>query len=242
MLEGRRQETAPVPISKPAYLVVESFRNIKHNIMLKAMDSRPKVIQVSSAMSSEGKSTVALYLASSHALTGDNVLIIDGDMRRPSLHRRLNVPNRNGLSSVLSGKADLKDVVIKTGIRNLSFIPSGPPVAESGEFLSSLEMRDMLRELRGIYSRIIIDSSPFLGPADSYLLTQLTDGIVLVVLSGKTERDMVLKVLKNLEAMKANVLGCVLNDVTNKSHHYYHYYYGDYKVQSGCDRILKAHE
>jgi capsular exopolysaccharide synthesis family protein len=224
LLTGARGKDGPLALPQPSSLFAESFRNIKGNILLRT-DDNPRVIQVGSAVSAEGKSVVALNLACSLALAGDRVIVIDADMRQPSLHRYLKLPKGPGLTGLLGGRSGLAEAVIKTDIPNLEFIPAGQPTAGSGEMIKSEAMRELLGKLRSSYDRVIIDCPPFLGPVDSYLLTPLVDGVVLVVLSGKTGREMLVRMMKDLRAINARMLGCVLNDAVNRTEQYYSYSY-----------------
>lgn len=224
LLISARGKSGPLALPQPASVFAESFRNIKGNILLRT-DDNPQVIQVGSAVSAEGKSVVALNLACSLAFAGERVVIIDADMRQPSLHRYLKLSKGPGLTGLLGGRSGLAEAVIRTDIPNLEFIPAGQPTAGSGELIKSEAMRELLAVLRERYDRVIIDCPPFLGPVDSYLLTPLVDGVVLVVLSGKTGREMLVRMMKDLRAINARMLGCVLNDAVNRTERYYSYSY-----------------
>ncbi len=213
----------------PISPMAESFRTIRSNILLSRQNRSPRVIQVCSAMHGEGKSTVSVNLASIMAAAGERILLIDGDMRRPRLHKAFEVPNTRGLSSLITKKADLADVLRKTKIPNLSFIPSGPLYSNPGEMLGSTAMFNLMTGLREQFDRVLIDCPPYLGIADASLLTPLSDGVVLVVRSGKTIKDAVHKIKKNMDTIKAEILGVVLNDMAIRSvDYYYHYNYSDY--------------
>ena len=218
-----------VSVSDPISPAAESFRTIRSNILLSRREATPRVLQICSALHSEGKSTVSINLSCIMAGAGEKVLLIDGDMRRPRLHKSFDVPNSRGLSSVLTSKAGLDDVIKKTKVFNLSFMPSGPLYSNPAELLGSQKMFEVITELKEQYERIIIDCPPYLGIADSSLLTPLSDGIVLVVRSGKTIRGAVLKIKKNIENIKAEIIGVVLNDMPGRSvNYYYHYNYSNY--------------
>ncbi len=216
-------------VTDPISPIAESFRTIRSNILLSRQNHSPRVIQVCSAMHGEGKSTVSVNLASIMAAAGERILLIDGDMRRPRLHKVFEVPNTRGLSSLITKKTELADVLRKTKIPNLSFIPSGPLYSNPGEMLGSTTMFNLTAGLREQFDRVLIDCPPYLGIADASLLTPLSDGVVLVVRSGKTIKDAVHKIKKNMDTIKAEILGVVLNDMTIRSvDYYYHYNYSDY--------------
>lgn len=222
ILPGRGGGTLALPA--PASVFAESFRNIKGNILLRS-DDNPQVIQVGSAVSGEGKSVVALNLACSLAFAGESVVVVDADLRRPSLHRYLKLSKGQGLSGILEGRANVDGSTLRTDVPNLTFIPAGRPASGSGELINSPAMLGLINELRGSYDRVVIDCPPCLGPVDSYILTRMVDGVVVVVHSGKTGKETVAKMMRDLKDIKANVLGCVLNDVDAKSHSYYQYGY-----------------
>ena len=216
-------------VTDPISPMAESFRTIRSNILLSRRNHSPRVIQVCSAMHGEGKSTVSINLASIMAAAGEKILLIDGDMRRPRLHKAFEVPNTRGLSSLITKKAELPDVLRRTKIQNLSFIPSGPLYSNPGEMLGSTAMFNLMAGLREQFDRVLIDCPPYLGIADASLLTPLSDGVVLVVRSGKTIKDAVLKIKKNMDTIEAEILGVVLNDMAIRSvDYYYHYNYSDY--------------
>ncbi|MHB8174432.1 MAG: GumC family protein [Nitrospirota bacterium] len=216
-------------VTDPISPMAESFRTIRSNILLSRQNHTPRVIQICSALHGEGKSTISVNLASIMAAAGERILLIDGDMRRPRLHKTFEVPNTRGLSSVITKKAELADVMRKTRVPNLTFISSGPLYSNPGEMLGSTSMFNLMAGLREQFDRVLIDCPPYLGIADASLLTPLSDGVVVVVRSGKTIKDAVLKIKKNMDTIKAEILGVVLNDMAVRSvDYYYHYNYSDY--------------
>lgn len=227
-LQGVKPHTNLITVSDPKSVAAESFRNIRGSILLSSGDTTPKVIQVCSALHSEGKSTISSNLACIMAAAGERVLLIDADMRKPKLHRAFKVSNSNGLSSLLIRQDKLADVIRQTPVTNLSFISSGPISPNPAELLGSNTMKETIAEIRGRYDRIIIDCPPYLGLADASMLTPLTDGTVLVVRSGKTSRELVRKTGKALELINAKVLGVVLNDLSGDSDEYYYAYNYNY--------------
>lgn len=237
-LQGVKPHTNLITVSDPKSVASESFRNIRGSVLLSCGDTTPKVIQVCSALHSEGKSTVSSNLACIMAAAGEKVLLIDADMRKPKLHRAFKASNSNGLSSLLIRQDKLADVIRSTPVPNLSFISSGPISPNPAELLGSKTMKDTIAEIRDVYDRIIIDCPPYLGLADASMLTPLTDGTVIVVRSGKTPRDLVRKTGKALELINAKVLGVVLNDLSGDSDEYYYaynynYYYTNDKAGKG---------
>jgi len=234
-------------LTSPTSAVAESFRNIRGNMLLSTGDVRPKVIQVCSALHSEGKSTVSVNLACIMAAAGEKVLLVDADMRKPRLHRAFKVPNTVGLSTILAKQGGVDAALKDVGTENLSFIPSGPVSPNPGELLCSKTMRDTISALGEKYDRIILDCPPYLGLADSSLMTPYSDGVLLVVRSGKTAKDMVMKAKKGMDTINAKIFGVVLNDVNAGAGGYYYgyynysYYYSDKEAKSSkASRPSKA--
>ncbi|MHB8174660.1 MAG: GumC family protein [Nitrospirota bacterium] len=214
--------------------VAESFRTLRSNLRLSDRSGSPAVIQICSALQSEGKSTISVNLACAMAAAGEKILLIDCDIRRPSLHRFFKANNNSmGLSGILSGKVKLEDAIITSRFPNLEFIPSGTSGSDSWALVGGETMRNTLRILREKYDRIIIDCPPYLGISDASMLSPLTDGAIIVVRSGQTSKKTILKLKKNLEHIKAVILGVVLNDMKLRTlSSYYHYDYSNYIKQN----------
>ncbi len=216
-------------MSDPKSAGAEAFRNIRGNLLLSAGDKSPKVMQIASAGHSEGKTTFAVNISAVMAAAGERIVLIDADLRKPRLHKMLKAPNRQGLSSLLSGQAALDAVVLASGTPNVDIITSGPIPPNPSELLGSKTMKESLSELSRRYDKVIIDCPPLAGLADAPLISPMADGMILVIRGGRTPRDLVVKSKKNLDAIKARVLGVVLNDVHGRSDHYYYQYnYGYY--------------
>lgn len=221
-----------IAVTDPKSAVSEAIRSIRGSILLSSGDKTPKVIQVCSAVHSEGKSTISSNLACIMSAAGEKVLLVDGDMRKPRLHRVFKTPNGKGLSSLLIRQDTLDDVVHRTSVANLSFLPSGPVSPNPAELLGSKTMQELLVTLRGQYDRVIIDCPPYLGLADASMLTPVTDGTILVVKGGETPRDVVQKATKGMALIKAKVLGIVLNAQTGDASDYYAYNYNYYHTDA----------
>ncbi|TBL70849.1 CpsD/CapB family tyrosine-protein kinase [Paenibacillus thalictri] len=204
--------------------IPESFKSLRTNIRfaLRGLDSQ--VILVTSAVDGEGKSTNAFLLAAACAIDNKKVLLIDADMRRPSIHELASIVNRSGLSNVLSQQCSIAEAIRETGIAGFHVITSGPTVNHLPELLASNQMKLMLYELRKAYDVIIIDSPPMLRVTDAQILASLADGVLLVVGYGKTKSKLIKKVKVQLERANARILGAVLNKVPRSSESYSAYY------------------
>lgn len=191
----------------------EQYRKIRTNIEFSKAGGGLKAIMVTSSGSNEGKSTTAANLAVVMAQQGRKVLLIDADMRTPSMHYTFHLPNRDGLTTLLTKNSRFEDIAQQSGIGNLSILTSGPVPPNPADLLSSSEMAGFVNRFRNLFDVIIIDSPPILDVADAQVLANLCDGILLVVRSGSTEVDDARKAAECLSEAKARILGVVLNDL-----------------------------
>ncbi|MFC4103173.1 CpsD/CapB family tyrosine-protein kinase [Paenibacillus xanthanilyticus] len=193
--------------SSPNY---ESYRTLRTNIQFSSVNIPTKVIMVTSSQKGEGKTMTASNLAVAYAQDGKRVLLVDTDLRNPSLHHVFSLTNRAGLSSVLANQAGWQEVIRDTGVENLSILTSGPIPPNPSELLGSSRMQGLMDDLKDRYDIIIADTTSVLAVTDSLVLSPLCDGVVLVVAAGKVEKDFVKKAKANLEHVNARILGLVL--------------------------------
>jgi capsular exopolysaccharide synthesis family protein len=202
----------------------------------------PRTILVTSGLPSEGKTTIAINVAITLAQRGGRVLLVDGDLRRPSVHRHLMGTRKSrdempGLSHFLTGNSSLADAIQPSGlIPNLDVMLAGSIPPNPAELCSSEPMRKLLHDLREDYSHVIIDSPPLLSVTDSTILSVQTDGVLLVSRSGFSTRDSLRRAKKLLEHVNARLLGVVLNDLNLAVDGYYYYYYYGYYGYGRPDR------
>jgi capsular exopolysaccharide synthesis family protein len=187
---------------------------------------------VSSARPAEGKSTTAYAVALNLARVGKRVLLVDGDLRNPSMHRVVGVENERGMSNLLSASADLASVVQPTRQENLSFIPCGPLPPNPAELWGGDRLRQFLAETRNSFDHVVIDGPPVLGFADAPLLAAAVNGVLFVLESRGTRRGQARGALRRLQVGRAHLLGAVLTKFSTKSTSYggydyaYDYHYG----------------
>ncbi|MCP5108729.1 MAG: polysaccharide biosynthesis tyrosine autokinase, partial [bacterium] len=208
----------------------ESYRNIRTSILLSTAGKPPKIITVSSARPSEGKTATAINLAIAFNQLGKKVLLIDADLRKPRVHKIFRLKNTVGLSSYLVGRAPWTKIVNKTKIPNLSVITSGPTPPNPVELLDSEVMSSLLNKMaEPKFDFIFIDSPPFIDIMDAVLLGKLSDGMVMVSWSGKTNRNVLQKAGEQIQQFDIRLLGVVLNKVNLKGEgvgYNYSYQYG----------------
>ena len=210
----------------------EAVRTLRNSIMLTDFDRRLKCILMTSASPSEGKSTVAAHLAIAHAEQGHKTLLIDGDMRRPSLHKLFGVENAAGLSKVLEHHIDWHEVLLKPRPDlDLQIMPAGPSTRRAADLVGQA-LPKLLDEAREEFDLVILDAPPLLGFPEPLQMAASVDGVIVVTRAGQTERRAVAAVLNTLGHLRANVVGLVLNEVRKEmgsGYYYYGYgYYGKY--------------
>jgi len=222
-----------VMCSQPRSILAEAYRNIRTSLLLSFSERPPQRILVTSPSPLQGKTTTLINTAISLSQTGARVLIIDGDMRKPRIHKVFGDRNRLGLSDCLSGGAELTSVIRKSEIKNIYYIPAGPIPPNPSELLGSALFREMMQVLSQRFDHILIDAPPVLGFADSIVLSSAVDGVILVILFGKTQKMVLQRAKDGLLNANAKILGVVINRVNMDLNGYkdyygpYHYYYGE---------------
>lgn len=240
------QNLAEKIIGDPLSPMAEAFRSLRTALQFSTTSGVPKVLLVTSAQPGEGKSTTALCLATNFAQLGMRVLLIDGDLRRASLHKALQVDNSVGLSNVLTGLRDASSVAHENAMEGVTFMASGPIPPNPAELLAGPQMASMLSVAAEKFDIVIIDGPPIMGLADAPLIGSLVDGALLVVDASRTRRRMVAASLKRLYFSRTQVVGVLLNKFdsrkTGQSYGYgYGYGYGDlsyydYGVREGDEK------
>jgi len=230
--------------SMPQSQVSEAFRSLRTSLLLSQAGHPPQVILVTSALPREGKTTSAVNLAVTLAQLGDRTLLIDGDLRKPSVSKVLCLPEGKyaGLSSYLAGASSLDLVtVLHPVIPNLAVIPTGPIPPNPADLLSADRMRQAIQELRQEYKFIVIDSPPVMAATDSVILSVLVDGVLLVVRSGETPKEAFRRMRDLLGGVKCRLLGVLLNAVDSHApDYYYSYRYYPYSYGEGAKSKKKA--
>ncbi len=210
---------------RPQSQMAESYRALRTSLLLSNLGAPPKVIMITSALPQEGKTTTSINCAVVLAQKGIRVLLVDADLRRPSIHKTLGMGPRSGLSNVLTGSATLQQAISRSPVLpNLDILPAGTPPPNPAELLASTNMRDVLEELRGQYDHIVVDTPPSLSVTDAVVLSPRADAIVLVIRSGQTTKQALRRSRDILMQVNAKVSGVLLNAVDLSSPDYYYYY------------------
>jgi polysaccharide biosynthesis transport protein len=206
----------------------ESIRTLRNSILLGSFDRQYRSLLVTSAAPGEGKTTTAANLATAHAEQGKRTLLIDGDLRRPSVHRNFNLPSVVGLSNVLLGEIPWRDAVVKVeGLEKLHILAAGPPSRRASDLIGR-GLAELLEEASSDYDLVLLDAPPLLGFAEPLQMAATVDGVIVVARAGQTTRKAVASVLATLNRLRAKVVGLVLNEVHKELSDSY-YYYGYYR-------------
>ncbi|MBZ0232809.1 MAG: polysaccharide biosynthesis tyrosine autokinase [Deltaproteobacteria bacterium] len=217
--------------TNPTSRAAECCRSIRTNILFSAADRQMKTITVSSPRPREGKTTSTIYMGTTMAQSGQRVLLIDTDLRRPRLHKSLEVSKARGLTNLILGDASMDDVIKTTDIPNLYVLPCGPQPPNPAELLMTDRFKEVLKALESRFDRILLDSPPVLAVTDAVVLSRISDGVMLIAQAGKTQREDIAAAARQFRDVDASILGVILNDmdISQRRYGYYYYYYGGYE-------------
>lgn len=229
-MSRRSKSTGKRAVNLAAYTnskspITEQYRLIRNNLHFTSVDKEIKSIVVTSPEPSDGKSTTAANLAIVFAQQGKRVVLVDADLRKPTVHYSFSLSNIEGLTRVLTKEDSLEEAIYKTTIPNLDILTSGPIPPNPSELLNSKAMERVIEELKQLYEYIIFDTPPLLVVTDSQVMASKCDGVVMVVSSGKTKKDRAMRAKGLLEKANSLLLGVVVNGVPSKQNKYYSHYY-----------------
>jgi capsular exopolysaccharide synthesis family protein len=208
----------------PKSPISEQYRTIRTNVQFSSIDKELKTLMITSSGPGEGKSTTAANLAVVFAQLGKKVLLVDADLRKPTVHRSFGVNNLFGFTTVLTKQATLASAVLDTEEKDLYILTSGPVPPNPAELLSSKSMEQFMEEAKEQFDYVIFDTPPLLAVADPQILANKVDGSIYVVYSGKTQIDQAKKAKELLENAQSKLVGVVLNHKEVKNNEYYYYY------------------
>jgi protein-tyrosine kinase len=235
-----------VSFFQPSSMVAEQFKRLRTHIIRPGLENSAKTILVTSTVAGEGKSLIAVNLAITIATElHSHALLVDCDLRNPSLSRMFGLQEKKGLSNYLRGEAEIPDLLIKTSVDKLTVFSGGSLQENPVELIGSNRMKSLVKDLKSRYDDryIIIDSSPLLATTEPSVLNEMVDGIILVIKSGETPRESVHQAIKLLK--KEKILGVVLNSLEFKTQamirRYFgtHRYYYDYRYSKAHPELSK---
>jgi capsular exopolysaccharide synthesis family protein len=209
----------------------EAYRVLRTNLLFSRKDDKLNTVAIVSAGAGEGKSTTVFNLATVFAQSGQRVLMVDSDLRRPTLHKMLRVSNSIGLTNYLLKQNSLEDVIQPTNLPTLDFMPSGKLPSSSLGILSSSQMRDLITELKQHYDFVFFDSPPVMGVSDASILASEVDMTLQVIQYRRYPQPMNIRAKQLIEKVGGNLVGIVLNNINmsqDESYYYYSGYYHDY--------------
>jgi capsular exopolysaccharide synthesis family protein len=232
-----------IAVKMPRSPITESFRTLRTNVQFASIDRDLKSLLVTSAEPTEGKTTIAANLAVVFAQSGRKTVIIDADMRRPDVHKKFDISNSEGLTSIFYRKIDNQikgeDKIVKSPIDNLQILTSGKLPPNPSEILASVKMKRLIERIKADNDVLIIDSPPILAVTDAVILSPLVDGVLIVVAPGKTTFTAAKNMIEQLQRSKARILGVVIKFMDGRGKryarrygyatrsHYEHYYKSD---------------
>lgn len=221
----------------------EAYRVLRTNVLFSRKDPKLNTLTVVSGGAGEGKSTTIFNLATVFAQNGQRVLIVDSDLRRPSLHKFLKVSNSLGLTNFLLKQNSLEEVVQTTPVPNLDFLPSGRLPSSSMGILSSMQMKELIRDVKRRYDFVFFDSPPIMGVSDASVLASEVDMVLQVIQYRRYPQPMTIRAKQMIEKVGGNLLGIVLNNINvsqDENYYYYSGYYYDY-YSKGENGEYKSH-
>jgi len=221
LLNKKKKKIQLIAQNDPQSPITEQFRLLRNNIHFSAVDMENKTIVVTSPEPSDGKSTTAANLAIVLAQDGKKVILVDADLRKPSIHYTFNLSHTEGLTSVLSRKVSISAAINRTAIPGLHILTSGPVPPNPAKLVHSYAMGFVIEKLKEVFDYVIIDTPPILSVTDAQIIANKCDGVILVISGGKTYRERAKKAKEILENARAQILGVVVNRVKPKKNEYY---------------------
>lgn len=227
-MEKKKVTTNPLYVhDKPKSTISEKFRGIRSNIMFSNADKEISNVLITSEKPSSGKSTISANIAVTYAQAGYKTLIIDGDMRKPTQHYIFDLPNNNGLSSLIINKATYGEAIKESEVDNLGILTAGPNPPNPSELISSNKFKEIYNELLVHYDFIVIDTPPINTVTDARIYTQTIGNCALVIDAEKNNRNEVKKAKDLITKSGGKLLGAILNKMPLDKSSSYYYYYGD---------------
>jgi receptor protein-tyrosine kinase len=238
-LDKERRKQPAIQFDSDNSGIAESFRKLRTNLQFLAVDNPPRVLVVTSSLPNEGKSTTAINIALALAEAEHSVVLVDGDMRRPTLHKYLDLIQPVGFSTVLSGGTSLTEALQKTRYPGLTVLTSGAIPPNPSELLGSQAAKKLLSEMRAQFDYVVVDSTPLLAVTDAAILAAGADGVLIMARFGQTRREQLAHAVTSLQGVGASLLGAVFTMMPTRggaSYSYQYGYYGEDNTRQGSRR------
>jgi protein-tyrosine kinase len=217
---------------QPLSYTAESFQKVLINLDYANIDNEYKVIQFTSTLASEGKSTFISNLSYLLGQKGKKVILIDLDLRKPKMHRVFNSTNRNGLTDYLSGKIEYKEMVRYSNEVGVDYIVAGEKTTAVVNVLEAKKLKELIAELREVYDYVLLDTPPVIAVSDALYIAKIADGVIFVVAQNVAKKTLVKEAIENLKKNEINILGTVLTQVNLKSGEYGYGFDYSYKYEA----------
>ncbi len=213
-----------ISIANPKSQAAEAYRTLRTNIQFSSLEEPVKTIVVTSSQPGEGKSTIVSNLAITMAQSGMKVLLMDCDLRKPMIHKKFDLANLEGLTSIISGRKKFEECIKTVDLPNFYILTSGPVPPNPAELLGLKRTKNLIGDLKEIFDIILIDAPPVLAVTDAQVLAALCGNVILVASYGEAEKDDVVSAKELIDKVGAKILGVIINKVPNKAKKYYSYY------------------
>lgn len=214
-----------VSVLNPKSIVAEQFRMVRTNLEFSIVDKDLKSLLVTSLAPSAGKSTISANLAATFASQGKKVLLVDTDMRKPTLHKIFKLRNNDGLSTLITSKeATISEYIVKSEFDNVYILTSGATPPNPAELISSKRMEQLIEEMERVFDLVIFDTPPVLAVADSQIMAGKVDGTLFVLRKGVDTKEQIQSANERMESVNANVLGAIYNRIEPNDDAYYYEY------------------
>ncbi|MDN5372930.1 MAG: protein-tyrosine kinase [Carnobacterium sp.] len=229
----RKKEKSENPLNSPGLIsmlnpksiVAEQFRMVRTNLEFSIVDKDLKSLLVTSLAPSAGKSTISANLAATFASQGKKVLLVDTDMRKPTIHKIFKLRNNDGLSTLITSKeATISEFIIKSEFENVYILPSGATPPNPAELISSKRMEQLIEEMERVFDLVIFDTPPVLAVADSQIMAGKVDGTLFVLRKGVDTKEQIQSANERMNSVNANVLGAIYNRIEPNDDAYYYEY------------------
>ena len=217
-----------ISLRNPKSRSAEAFRTLRTNIQFSSLDNELESIVVTSSGSGEGKSTVMSNLAITMAESGKKIILVDCDLRKPSIHKKMGVTNSVGLTNILVQNVLKEDCIAVSPIKNLYILTSGPVPPNPAELLGTKKMRDFIEELKREFDMVLIDAPPVLAVTDAQILSTIADGVILVASYGEAQKNALVDAKQLIDKVGGKVIGIVFNKVPEAASGYNGKYYEGY--------------
>lgn len=217
-----------ISVKNPKSKAAEAYRTLRTNIQFSSIDGKVVTIVITSSQPNEGKTTVISNLSITTAQSGKTVLLIDCDLRRPVIHKKFELSNEVGLTTILAGEKNLDGCIKTVGLPNFYILTSGPIPPNPAEILGSKKMKNLIEELSRSFDKIFIDAPPVLPVTDAQVLASLCDRVVLVTSYGETDKNNIVRAKELIDKVGTKIIGVVINKVPDEANKYNSYYqYGE---------------